>query len=154
MMRLPILQLICLLCFGRQHWAVEGFKFRKAIFDLTRTNERLTKTKSAQTIAIASLLSLGVLFDGQVPVMAVDKGVAPLIYKSGKSPVPNKDPNDKTGTKKDINFLRCISNCKSRCQLPTEGLAKTDCIQDCQDQCCTTYEQCSFKIKTNTGNSI
>ncbi len=86
--------------------------------------------------------------------LAVDVS-ANVIYKSGKNPIP-VDKNDPTaGSKKDINFLRCMSNCKSKCQLPGEGLAKADCVQDCQDQCCDSYEQCSFKIKTSTiGNSI
>lgn len=78
----------------------------------------------------------------------------PLIYKSGKNPIPPKE-GSKEGTKKDTNFLRCLSNCKARCQLPSDGLAKTDCVQDCQDQCCTSYEQCSFKIKSSSlGNSL
>lgn len=79
-----------------------------------------------------------------------------LIYRSGKNPDASSNINkdSKVGTKKDINFLRCMSNCKSQCQLPGEGLVKTDCVQDCQDQCCDSYEQCSFKIKINTGNSI
>lgn len=78
------------------------------------------------------------------------------IYRSGKNPdaLSNSNKDSKVGTKKDINFLRCMSNCKSKCQLPGEGLVKTDCVQDCQDQCCDSYEQCSFKIKINTGNSI
>jgi hypothetical protein len=78
------------------------------------------------------------------------------IYRSGKNPDPlsNSNKDSKVGTKKDINFLRCMSNCKSQCQMPGEGLVKTDCVQDCQDQCCDSYEQCSFKIKINTGNSI
>lgn len=77
------------------------------------------------------------------------------IYKSGKNPDAPKDKDSKDGTKKDIKFLRCISNCKAKCQQPSEKLAKTDCVQDCQDQCCASYEQCSYKIKsTSMGNSI
>ena len=45
---------------------------------------------------------------------AADK--EPTIWKSGKAPiVPGqkpKDKNDTTGTRKDGNFLRAISNCK------------------------------------------
>jgi hypothetical protein len=74
------------------------------------------------------------------------------IFKSGKN--PNQAPDSKVGTRKDTKFLRCMSDCKSKCQLPGAGLAKTDCVQDCQDQCCESYEQCSFKIKINSGNSI
>lgn len=78
----------------------------------------------------------------------------PIIYKSGKNPFPPASKDSTAGTKKDINFLRCMSNCKSQCQLPGEGLVKTDCVQDCQDQCCDSYEQCSYKIKINTNNAI
>ncbi len=81
-----------------------------------------------------------------------------IIYKSGKTPyiegssLGRKDSNSES--KKDISFLRCISNCKAKCQLPGEGLAKNDCVQDCQDQCCNSYEQCSFRIKPTAGNTI
>ena len=82
-------------------------------------------------------------------VHAADNGV---IYKSGKTPekFKNKDPNDKKGTRKEGAFLRCLSNCKSDCQKPRDGLAPLDCNQDCQDQCCESYEQCSFKIRTRS----
>ena len=70
------------------------------------------------------------------PAWAADRPTAPLIYKSGKNPLPPNPPDSKEGTKKDTTFLRCMSNCKSNCQKPGEGLAKLDCLQDCQDQCC------------------
>ena len=47
--------------------------------------------------------------------------------------------------------MRCLSNCKSECQKPKDGLAALDCNQDCQDQCCESYEQCSFKIRTRSN---
>lgn len=85
-------------------------------------------------------------------VMAADK--EPTVYKSGKAPiVPGqkpKDKNDTSGTRKDPNFLRSISNCKSQCENSTgsDGYArsKEECLSDCQDICCTTYEQCTFGI--------
>ena len=83
-----------------------------------------------------------------------------MIYKSGKTPIPvtgsqaQASSDSKVGTKKETKFLRCMSTCKSDCQQPGEGLAKTDCVQDCQDQCCSSYEQCSFKIKSTSGNQI
>jgi hypothetical protein len=33
-----------------------------------------------------------------------------------------------------------------------EGNARLDCQQDCQDQCCNSYEQCSFKVKTRSND--
>ena len=70
------------------------------------------------------------------------------IYISGKAPkVPGAKPKDKSdlsGTKKDPNFLRSIADCKSQCE--AKGKAKEDCLSECQDICCTTYEQCTFAI--------
>ena len=76
-----------------------------------------------------------------------------IIYKSGKTPEKfrNKNKDDKTGTKKETKFLRCLSNCKTECQKPKDGLAALDCNQDCQDQCCESYEQCSFKVRTRSN---
>ena len=76
------------------------------------------------------------------------------IWLTGKSPVvPGQKPRDKNdvkGTKRDPNFLRSISDCKSKCEntLGPDGLSrsKEDCLSECQDICCTTYEQCTFAI--------
>ena len=76
------------------------------------------------------------------------------IWLTGKAPkVPGQKPKDKgdySGTKKDPNFLRSISDCKNQCEktLDADGLAKSkdDCLSECQDICCTTYEQCTFAI--------
>lgn len=108
----------------------------------------IAKLHSVALIAFAlgnSFVPLSYAADSPKPV---------LVYRSGKNPNANQKKDSKEGTKKDIGFLRCMSQCKSDCQLPGEGLAKTDCVQDCQDQCCNSYEQCSFKIKINSGNSI
>mmetsp|Transcript_3944 Transcript_3944/g.6812 ORF Transcript_3944/g.6812 Transcript_3944/m.6812 type:complete len:193 (-) Transcript_3944:247-825(-) len=76
------------------------------------------------------------------------------IWNTGKQPkVPGqkpKDKNDTSGTRKDGNFLRSISDCKSQCENSTgpDGYSrsKEECLSDCQDICCKTYEQCSFAI--------
>ena len=76
------------------------------------------------------------------------------IYLTGKSPkVPGEKPKDKSdtkGTRRDPSFLRSISDCKSQCEqkLGPDGYArnKEDCLSECQDVCCTTYEQCTFSI--------
>ena len=77
-----------------------------------------------------------------------------IVYLTGKSPkVPGEKPKDKSdtkGTKRDSNFRRSISDCKSQCEqkLGPDGYArnKEDCLSECQDVCCTTYEQCTFNI--------
>ena len=76
------------------------------------------------------------------------------VYKTGKAPkVPGEKPQSKEdtkGTRKDPSFLRSIAGCKSACLTMPDGagLAKSqsDCLSECQDICCTTYEQCTFAI--------
>ena len=79
-----------------------------------------------------------------------------VIYKTGKPPIipgdtTPKDKNDVRGTRKDPNFLRSIATCKSQCLkqgLGSDGSTRTEsaCLSECQDICCTTYEQCTFAI--------
>jgi hypothetical protein len=76
------------------------------------------------------------------------------LWITGKAPkIPGqkpKDKNDVSGTRKDPNFLRSLSDCKGQCErTPTsDGYAKSkeDCLSECQDICCSTYEQCTFGI--------
>ena len=85
---------------------------------------------------------------------AASSYVPGTIWKTGKQPkVPGqkpKDKNDTSGTRKDGNFLRSVADCKSQCENSTgpDGYSrsKEECLSDCQDICCKTYEQCSFAI--------
>jgi len=87
-------------------------------------------------------------------VAAESSTTEPTIWVSGKAPkVPGAKPKDKSdtaGTKKDPSFLRSISDCRSGCESApgADGYArsKEDCLSDCQDICCKTYEQCTFNI--------
>jgi hypothetical protein len=66
------------------------------------------------------------------------------IWLSGKPPqVPGKKPAE--STRKDGSFLRSIADCKNQC-LNSGEKTKEDCLSECQDICCTTYEQCTFAI--------
>mmetsp|Transcript_4018 Transcript_4018/g.10510 ORF Transcript_4018/g.10510 Transcript_4018/m.10510 type:complete len:187 (-) Transcript_4018:1201-1761(-) len=74
-------------------------------------------------------------------------------YVSGKSPIIPGDAKKKSdstkGTRKDPDFLRSIADCRNQCQSAgSGGLAKSkeDCLSECQDVCCKTYEQCTFNI--------
>ena len=119
----------------------------------TRSRPWGLRTAAAATTlaALLPLLNLPEMPGSGVAYAAEPSGAAALIWKSGKNPAP-VDPNDpKKGTKKDSSFLRCLSGCKQDCQKPGEGAAKLDCVQDCQDQCCSTYEQCSFKVKQTSS---
>lgn len=122
-------------------------------FELHAHAENQTsRRESFQTIALTfGLGSTSALF---LPQNANAAESQPTIYKSGKAPiVAGQKPQDKgdlKGTKKDPNFLRSISQCKSQCEQTTDkdGFAKSkeECLSDCQDICCTTYEQCTFGI--------
>ena len=66
------------------------------------------------------------------------------VWLSGKPDVPRADPSDKKGSRKDPSFLRCLGNCVSDCQqLGGKAVPKdrAQCMAECQDGCCTTYEQ-------------
>jgi len=104
---------------------------------------------------------IGTIFAGTLasecnarPAVAAEQGQGATIWMSGKPPkVPGqkpKDKNDLSGTRKDPNFLRSISSCKSQCEnsVGPDGYArsKEECLSDCQDICCSTYEQCTFAI--------
>jgi len=86
--------------------------------------------------------------------LAAEKSTEPIIWKSGKTPIiPDakpKDKNDTSGTRKDSSFLRSIATCKGQCENSTDkdgyARSKEECLSDCQDICCTTYEQCTFGI--------
>jgi hypothetical protein len=127
-----------------------GPQFSQKLVSKSAKSQAQQGLKWATAILVTSVLAFGPI-DAAI---AAEAKKPLLIYKSGKSPVA-ANPNDpKQGTKKEPSFLRCVSNCKSDCQKPGEGLAKNDCVSDCQDQCCSSYEQCSFKIKSSAGNSI
>jgi len=105
--------------------------------------------------AFMGAFAAGVLIEGKTSAAeAAEQGQSATIWMSGKPPkVPGqkpKDKNDLSGTRKDPSFLRSISSCKSQCEnsVGPDGFArsKEECLSDCQDICCTTYEQCSFAI--------
>ena len=65
--------------------------------------------------------------------------------------VLTQDGKVKKGTKKDYNYLRCLSGCLARCEAPPspggQGKERGECLQDCRDDCCDTYEQCTYVIR-------
>ncbi|CAM9831827.1 unnamed protein product [Ectocarpus sp. 4 AP-2014] len=81
------------------------------------------------------------------------KGSADAAQKewiSGKGAQP-KGSDDKTGTRKESKYLRCLSNCLADCQKPTYGPERDreECLQTCQDECCMSYEQCTYTVTQN-----
>lgn len=111
---------------------------------------------------IQRYLSLGIGVVSGVATMSHDAAnAAPnssdqkdTLWLTGKEPVvPGQAPRDKNdvkGTRKDPNFLRSIADCKNQCENSTgpDGLARTkeECLSECQDICCQTYQQCTFGI--------
>ena len=71
-------------------------------------------------------------------------------WVSGRSDPIRKTSKDKPdGTKKDPNFLKCLNDCVPRCLGPPGSVMKerADCLLECQDECCATYEQCTATIR-------
>jgi hypothetical protein len=101
--------------------------------------------------AFSSFLLGAASLQAAIPASAAEEKTS---WRTGKEPiVPGKKPRDKndvSGTKKDPNFLRSLSDCKNQCEtnFGPDGYArsKEDCLSDCQDVCCTTYQQCTFAI--------
>lgn len=125
--------------------------------------------RQQQQLSRAAVLRVGLLTTvsalvggGGAPLVASATAAAAAeeeektVYISGKAPkVPGakpKDKNDVSGTRKDPNFLRSIADCRSQCEAKSSQTAsgdyttKEDCLSECQDICCTTYEQCTFNI--------
>jgi hypothetical protein len=112
---------------------------------------RTTSRRNLLQSIIVSATSVVLLVGGASMAAAAEKPNSrePTIYLTGKAPiVPGQKPRDKndvSGTRKDPNFLRSLSDCKSQCEnrAGPDGLAKSkeDCLSECQDICCTTYEQ-------------
>ena len=95
---------------------------------------------SRSDVLRTGFLSVSAMLIGPTVVYAAEERT---IYNTGKAPiVPGAKPKDKnnfSGTKKDPNFLRSIADCKSQCE--SKGKPKDECLSECQDICCTTYEQ-------------
>lgn len=72
----------------------------------------------------------------------------PRRWISGKGEKP-KGSKDRTGTKRDSSYLRCLSDCATDCRKPGQGLSRDseDCLELCQDYCCQTYEQCTYLLQ-------
>jgi hypothetical protein len=137
------------------HHARQGDASEKDGRSSLNNNDRVASATSRRNLFLQSLLSttsVVVMLGGRRSIaVAAEKpyNKEPTIYLTGKAPIiPGqklKDKNDVSGTRKDPNFLRSLSDCKSQCEnrAGPDGLAKSkeDCLSECQDICCTTYEQ-------------
>ena len=71
------------------------------------------------------------------------------IWVSGKSDPLRPTSKDKTdGTKKDNKYLSCLNDCVPRKQgFGAAQKDRADCLDQCQQECCFTYEQCTYSIR-------
>ena len=113
-----------------------------------------SKFASRRALLGAASMQISLLGVGLAALPESTLADTPTIFKSGKSPIvagaKPKDKGDVKGTRKDPDFLRSVADCRSQCQntLGPDGLSKPkeDCLSECQDICCKTYEQCTFDI--------
>lgn len=158
-----IILLIALVCALQSHAFSHTLVNNNLLASSSRSNSQSRRhvlhASSATSSRRASIqrffVSFGIASTSlNLPQEAIASDKDPIIWKSGKAPiVPGqkpKDKNDVSGTRKDPNFLRSIATCRSQCELSTspDGFARSreECLSDCQDICCTTYEQCTFAI--------
>ena len=90
------------------------------------------------------------LFTAFFPVAAVAGDGKPATWISGKSdPIRPTSKDKPDGTKKDGKYLSCLNDCVPRKQGPPgpSQLERADCLDACQQECCTTYEQCTYTIR-------
>jgi len=117
----------------------------------TRTGSRLSALAAdeCRDTSRRDLIGSMLLTTAAIPLSAnaVEEKTQWITGKTPKIPGQKpKDPNDTRGTRKDPGFLRSISDCKSQCENANGSKSKEDCLSECQDICCTTYEQCTFAI--------
>ena len=73
-----------------------------------------------------------------------------LKWMSGRSDPIRKTSKEKVdGTKKDPKYLNCLNDCIPKClgapgSVPKERI---ECLEQCQDDCCFTYQQCTYQVR-------
>ena len=97
-------------------------------------------------------LSRRALFAGTIALVAAPTATLADEKKwvSGKSDPLRPTSKDKPdGTKKDNKYISCLNDCVPRKQGPPGPNQKDriDCLDSCQQECCFTYEQCTYSIR-------
>ena len=81
---------------------------------------------------------------------ATTPAFAAKTYVSGKNPDGPREKGDTKGTKKDGSYLQCLAGCAARCEKASgqgrRQLTRGECLNLCRDECCATYEQCTYTI--------
>ena len=64
------------------------------------------------------------------------------VWLSGRSdPIRPTSKDKPDGTKKDGRYLRCLNDCVPRKQGSSGSKERAECLDECQLECCETYEQ-------------
>ena len=93
-------------------------------------------------------------FVGRAATAAATAATTPAFaaktYVSGKNPDGPREKGDTKGTKKDGSYLQCLAGCAARCEKASgqgrRQLTRGECLNLCRDECCATYEQCTYTI--------
>jgi len=91
----------------------------------------------------------GMVVQSMIAVTTPPSIASAKIWTSGKNPDGPAPKGETKGTKKDYNYLQCLSGCLANCQKPAIGKAEKErstCLNECRDECCSTYEQCTYTI--------
>ena len=109
--------------------------------------------RAASGVAMAAHSRRDALIGG---FSALALGLAPAnaadgkLWLSGKSdPIRPTSKEKPDGTKKDNRYISCLNDCVPRKQGPPGPGQKdrADCLDTCQQECCFTYEQCTYSIR-------
>jgi hypothetical protein len=118
----------------------------------------LSATMPAPSVAVSVGTATSELINtSDKPVTYWYTGKPPQVVKPGMSikPLPRDPKAAAGGSRKDPSFLRSIADCKNQCENNYQQVATSDgaftkskeeCLSECQDVCCKTYEQCTFAI--------
>lgn len=102
-----------------------------------------TLSRRATLPLFAAALSAGANAACAHAAAASPKDGEPKVWISGRSDPLRPTSKDKPdGTKKDPKYLSCLNDCVPRCQ-GTGSKDRSECFDECQDECCFTYQQCT-----------
>lgn len=154
-MRGILLSLILLSICGTVHGFVPILSERGPTFHTTALQAtRREVDELSRRRLFATLGTVLTVVAASTQAASADEEAVATKWLTGKRPkAPGekpRDPKDTKGTRKDPSFLRSLSDCKSQCETSagygSDARTKQECLSECQDVCCTTYEQCTFSI--------